>query len=140
MTTEQETPEQDWLPVELPVPFQGREIFVRMPRPEQLLVWQRTLNKLGNLQAGTSWTGDEVMVALERLRKIVDSLVVNKADVEWLDDRFLEGSLTFAELAPFITDAVAVYQKFANENAPNREARRAAEKPAKKAARKKATR
>lgn len=141
MTTEQEetTPAPDEVEiVELPVMLKGREIFVRMPSPEQLIVWQRTIKRLEEAPMDASWTGSEVMAALERLRKIVDSIIVNRADINWLDDEFLDGGITFQTLAPFITETVTTFQEFAAANG-NREERRAAAKPAKKAARKKAS-
>jgi len=123
----------------LPVTFMGREVYSRMPSPEQLLVWQRTVKRLTEAPINASWTGSEVMGALERLRKIIDSLIVEKADINWLDDQFLDGAVTFRDLAPFITDVTEAFTKAAEENG-NREERRAAKKaPAKKATRKKAT-
>lgn len=114
--TEQETAAataEEGAPVELPVMLLGREIYTRMPTPEQLLVWQRTVNRLTQAPVDTSWTGSEVMAALERLRKIVDSLMVNNADRDWLDDQFLEGTLDFRRLAPFITDVTVAFQEYA---------------------------
>lgn len=125
---------------ELAIEFHGREIYVKMPRPEQLLVWQRTIGMLTKLQdSAASWTGSEVMAALERCRKIIDSILVNKADIVWLDDQFLEGEIEFKDLLPFITMVVDRFAKAAEENAPNREAKRAVKKTASKAARKKVT-
>lgn len=136
MTDQEETAEA--VP-ELPVMFMGREIFCRMPSPEQLIVWQRTVRRLTEAPLDASWTGSEVMEALERLRKIIDSLMVNRADVNWLDDQFLEETVTFKDLAPFITDVTKAFATAAEETG-NRETRRAAKKtPAKKAARKKAS-
>lgn len=149
MTTEQaeEVPAPDEMPMELEIPFifsgtNGAEIrrtmWVRMPRPEQLLVWQRTVDRLTNAPINASWTGSEVMAALERLRKIVDSLLVNKADIDWVDDQFLDGTLTFQTLTPFIPATTLAFQQAAAETG-NREERRAAKKAApKKATRKKA--
>lgn len=139
MTTEQATPEgEEAAPVELPVMFMDREIFARMPSPEQLIVWQRTIKRLEAAPMDASWTGSEVMAALERLRKIVDTLMVNRADIDWLDEQFLDETVTFQTLAPFITDVVSAFQEFAAAQG-NREARRStAKKVAKKAARKKA--
>jgi hypothetical protein len=140
MTTEQVTPEgEEAAPVELPVMFMDREIYARMPSPEQLIVWQRTIKRLETAPMDASWTGSEVMAALERLRKIVDTLMVNRADIDWLDEQFLDETVTFQTLAPFITDVVTAFQEFAAAQG-NREARRATKKAApKKAARKKAT-
>ena len=136
MTTEETTMEE--FPA-LPVTFMGREIYARMPSPEQLLVWQRTVRRLTDAPIDASWTGSEVMNALERLLKIVNSLMANKADIEWLDDEFLSGTIGFRNLAPFITLVTDAFAKAAEEEG-NRETRRAAKKtPAKKAARKKAS-
>lgn len=133
--TESETAAAEVVP-EVPVPFMGREIYTRMPRPEQILVWQRTIDRLGKAPVDASWTGSEVMAALERLRKIVDSIIVNQADINWLDDGFLDGSITFQQLAPFIGEVAKAYADMAAATG-NREVRRAAAKP-KKATRKKA--
>lgn len=127
MTTEDETPPAS---PELPVKLLDREIYVRMPTPEQLLVWQRTLDRLTTAPVDATWTGSQVMMSLERLRKIIDSIIVNKADVEWMDDAFLEGTLDFQRLAPFLTDVTGAFASAAE--APNREAKRAAKKAARK--------
>jgi hypothetical protein len=139
MTTETVAPEgEEAAPVELPVMFMDREIFSRMPSPEQLIVWQRTIKRLEAAPMDTSWTGSEVMAALERLRKIVDTLMVNRADIDWLDEAFLDETVTFQTLAPFITTVVNAFQEYAAAQG-NRETRRATKKTtAKKATRKKA--
>jgi hypothetical protein len=126
---------------EVPVMFLGREIYARMPTPEQLLVWQRTVKRLQEAPTNASWTGSEVMTALERLLKIINSLMANKTDVEWLDDQFLTGGVNFRTLTPFITLVIEAFAKVAEEEEGNREDRRTAAKktPAKKAARKKAS-
>lgn len=124
----------------LPVQFMGREIYSRMPSPEQLIVWQRTVKRLTEAPIDASWTGSEVMGALERLRKIIDSLMVEKADINWLDDQFLDGTVTFRDLAPFITNVADAFTQAA-EAEGNRETRRAAaKKTTKKATRKAAPR
>ncbi len=120
-------------PPEREVELLGRKIFVRFPSPEQLMVWQRTLTKLQGADVD-GWNATQVMAALERMRKIIDSLIANPTDVDWLDDQMLEGTIGLRELIPFFTDTV---KTFADEAVAegNRETRRAAAKPAKKAAR-----
>lgn len=125
---------------ELEVPLGDRKIWVRMPSPEQILVWQRTVDNLTKAPVDTSWTGSQVMKTLDRLRRILDSIIVNRADVEWLDDEFLDGRLTFKDMAPYLTrviDAFADAMEAETLQPANRAAKRAAKKaPAKKAARK----
>lgn len=137
--TEQTEAAEAATPVEMPaekeITFQGRTMWVRLPRPEALLVWKRTLTKLQDLDTG-DWSGDQVMAALERTRKIIDSLLVHEIDKDWLDDEMLASRLGLLETAQIIQLTVEAYQ--ADDN---RETRRAAKKaPAKKATRKKATR
>ena len=144
MTEPNDTPAPEAAePVEIPereITFLGRQVWVKMPRPEQLLVWRRTLTQLQGVDPNTGWTADSVMAAMERLRKIVDSILANKADVEWIDDLFLDGTLTFQGLVPIINLTVQAYADAAEQEG-NRETRRAAKKaPAKKATRKKAPR
>lgn len=123
------TPETDQVTAEIPVIFRDREIYARMPSPEQMLVWQRILDRLTNAPPDESWTGSQVMASLERLRKIVDSIIVNNVDIEWIDDMFLSRELTFQDLAPFIT---LVVEQFA-ERAGNRSERRSVKKAIRKA-------
>jgi hypothetical protein len=123
------------MPPEKEIDFQGRTMWVRIPRPEALLVWKRTLKKLQDVETG-DWGGDEVMAALERTRKIIDSLLVNEVDKDWLDDEMLDSRIGLIETAQIINLTVEAYA--ADDN---RETRRAAKRaPAKKATRKKATR
>lgn len=141
MTTEQAATADETTIPEVEVQFSGRSIWVNMPTPEQLLVWDRTVRNLTDAPPDESWTGSQVMKSLDRLRRIVDSIMVNRADIEWLDDQFLDKALTFKDLAPFITlvvDGFADAAEKANSTS-NRAAKRATEKTAKKAARKKAT-
>jgi hypothetical protein len=134
--------EQDETATQVPeqeIDFQGRSLWVKMPSPEQLLVWKRTLKKLQDTDT-EGWNGEQAMIALERTRKIIDSVLVNKADVEWLDDEMLAGNVNLLATASIIQMAVDAFVDAA-EAEGNRETRRAAEKktPAKKATRKKAS-
>lgn len=118
----------------LPIQFQGREMFVTMPGPSQLAVWRRILHRLQSTPEN-SWTADAVVDSLVKLHRIVDTLLVEPADKNWLEDEILDGRLTFPQLAPIITEATEAFQAKAAEEG-NRETRRAAKKtaPAKKAA------
>lgn len=116
--------------------FAGRTIWVRFPDPSRLLIWQRTLAKLQSLDADRM-NFEQVMALMERVRSLVDSILVNRTDIEWIDDEMLAGNLTVLSIAPLVTQAV---EAFSTDT--NRETRRAAKKtaPAKKAARKAVTR
>lgn len=118
---------------ELEISFAGRQLWVKMPSPEQLLVWKRTLVQLQGADV-TGWNGEQVMKALERTRKIIDSLLVHETDKEWLDDEMLAGTIGLMDTAGIINGTVEAFATAAEEGG-NRETRRAA-KPKKKATRK----
>lgn len=138
MAEQRNTPE---LPPELEIEFQGRSLWVRLPSPEQLLVWKRTLVQLQSADTN-DWNTEQVMIALERTRKIIDSVLVNKADVVWLDDEMLAGQIDLKGTSEIINKTVAAYadevEREQAENGTRTERRAAATKPAKKAARKRA--
>lgn len=71
-----------------PVEYMGRTFTAMAPQPEQILVWQRTLDQLGGADYET-WDGQQAMKALGRIRRIVDSLL-SPQDIEWIDDQMLE--------------------------------------------------
>jgi len=124
--------------LEREIQFSGRQLWVRMPGPEQLLVWKRTLVQLQGAEV-EGWNGEQVMRALERTRRIIDSLLVHDNDKEWLDDEMLDGRITLTDTAQIINGTVEAFVNAA-EAEGNRETRRAAKKvaPVKKATRKKA--
>lgn len=133
--TEPQTPEEE-APAITPgetreVEFRGHKFTAYAPQPEQLLVWQRTLDRLSNADTA-KWNGRDALAALDRIRKILDSLL-SPEDINWLDDQMLE------------RDPETHLPKFTLENAHelmmmiitafravNREERREAERAAKK--------
>lgn len=128
--------EPDTLPPELDIQFKGRTLWVRMPTPEQLLVWRRTLRKLEGVTDGGDWNAEQVMNALERARSIVDSTLVNAPDVDWLDDEMLAKRADLKDVVEIIQMTVDRFAEAAQSEG-NRETRRAAKKASgKKAARK----
>jgi hypothetical protein len=130
------------------VKYLDRTFTASAPQPEQILVWQRTLEQLGG-QNYETWDGQQALKALGRIRRIVDSLL-SPADVEWIDDRMLE--LDPATRRPRFTleNAHELMMKVIDAfKVKNREERRADERatkaqparrvPAKKTAAKKTT-
>lgn len=124
--TEQEKTAEQW--PEADIEFQGRTIRVRMPRPEAILVWQRTLRGLQSADT-LGWDGDQVFAALERACKIINSVMVNRVDIDWLDDSMLENTVDLIGASEIIRKSVEAF------GGNNREEKRAA----KKASRKKVT-
>lgn len=125
-----EEPKDTLASPELPITFQGREIYVRMPTPDQLVVWQRTVRMLQ--REDLDWTADTVMTALDRSRRIIGSLFVSEKDNDWLDDEMLDGRVGLKDTAQIIQLTVEAFADAAKQGG-NRATRRA---PAKKAAKK----
>ncbi|HEU5110547.1 MAG TPA: hypothetical protein VFT95_18560 [Micromonosporaceae bacterium] len=120
------------------IEFCGRTLRVKMPTPEQILVWKRILVRLQDPETPANWTAASVLAELERARKIIDSILADREDVLWLDDQFLDGTLGFRDVMPLIGKTVDAFAEAAQAEG-NRADRRAAAKktaPAKKAARK----
>lgn len=131
------TPDQPEVMPEQEIEFKGRKLWVKMPSPEQLLVWKRTLKQLQGADV-SGWNGEQVMRALERTRLIIDSVLAHDVDKEWLDDEMLAGTIGLMDTAAIINGTVEAFAAAA-EAEGNRETRRAAAKkaaPAKKATRK----
>lgn len=104
VSDEQKTPARP----EATITFRGREMKVRFPQPEQLMVWQRLMNKLstGNI---SDWNAQQVMSALERTRKIIDSILVDEADIEWLDDEMMDGNIGLQEASEILIEATKAF-------------------------------
>jgi hypothetical protein len=128
---------------ELEIEFMGRTLLVRFPKPEQLLVWKRTLRQLQSADVD-GWNAEQVMNALERTRRIIDSMMVNSADVTWLDDEMLAGNVDLRGASEIINTTVTAYADMAErekaENGTRAERRAAKKTPGKKATRKKVER
>lgn len=94
------------------IQFRGRTMRVVMPQPEQILVWRRIHARLeaANIR---DWNGQEVLDALDRVRKIIDTVLVDQADIDWLDDEMLAGKLTIRDASQILVDAV---KSFANRS------------------------
>ena len=118
MSTEQSTEERETREVE----YLGRTWTAVMPAPEQLLVWQRTLSRLSG-ETMEGWDGARVLQALDRLRKIVDS-VLSPQDVDYLDDQMLMGDFKLEQAHGLMMEVIRAFK------VNNREDHRAAAKPA----------
>lgn len=90
------------------IQFRGREIMVKFPTDGQLIVWQRTVRNLQSTDTN-SWTGEDALRAGERAAKIIDSVIVNRADRDWLDDETLDKGLGLIDRAEIITLTIKAF-------------------------------
>jgi hypothetical protein len=85
--------------------FAGRDLRVVMPRPEQLAIWQRTLSRLGGGDLSTM-SGAEVGQLINRSIRIIETVLADEVDREWLEDQLLDGAMTLADAASIVTAAL----------------------------------
>lgn len=122
------------------ITFRDRPMKVRMPQPEQILVWRRIMSRLEGANI-RDWNGKEVMAALERIRTIIDSVLIDSEDVDWLDDEMLAGRLGLRDATDILLKATDAFSNRAGRRAAAKKtppARRKA--PAKTTTAKKTTR
>lgn len=90
------------------IKFHDRPLTVRVPNLEQFHAFQRIM---GRVEKGRvdDWTGEDAMKMLNRMRGLIDSVLVDPADVEWLDDQMLEGSVDMQEAMTILIEAVKAF-------------------------------
>jgi hypothetical protein len=123
------------------VPFKGRTVHMRMPTPEQILVWKRTIRRFEDVDAAGLNAG-QALDAIDRCVRIITSLFALPKDVDWLEDSLLDRTVTLGDLLELFASTVEEFSALARAASgtdDNRASRRAAAKPAKKVVRKKAT-
>lgn len=79
----------------------GREIVMRKPTDGALVVMARTfrgLPKIENVAELTDEQRDRLVRNLGTLGQIVNAMVVNDADQEWLDDAMIDGDVSAEDL------------------------------------------
>lgn len=103
--------------------FQKRTIAVRLPTPDQLVAFRRVFARLESARA-TEMDGERALALLERAAKVVDTVIADEVDRDWLDDQRLEGAATTEDIMPIIINAISAYGDEAPGVAPNRAARR----------------
>lgn len=103
------------------IPFRDRELLVRFPKPEQLVIINRVVKQFSSLDPNASMPMDKALALLDRGMKVITALVVNQSDKDWLDDLMLTGDLELAELAPLFVGSI---RKMREQTVPNRAARR----------------
>jgi len=118
---------------ERPITFRGREIWVKLPSPEQYLVWRRTLRQMESADT-SDWNAQQALIAFERARDIIDSVILNEADKTWIDREWLIGTLGLVETAQIIQLTTEAFGE--DEAEPNNRAEKRAATPKKKARRK----
>ena len=106
------------------VPIKGREIAVKKPTEDQILVWHRVLSKFDQLGKHVD-DADQLNRLLNKLDMIMTSLIINKEDAEWLEDAQLLGEVSLREAGRLVEEALEAYGDEIGDQPANRAARRA---------------
>ena len=106
------------------VTFQGRDIKVKCPTEEQIFAWERLLSKMETM-AKEAATVDTARILLNRCNKIIDSVIADPEDREWMEDGRLDGTISMKDAAKIVIDALAAYESELGTAPTNRAARRA---------------
>lgn len=93
----------------------ARTMLVNAPTPEQLAVYQRTAARFD--RDLTTMSEAEASKALDRSVRVVVSVLADQADVEWVEDQFLDGNLTLVEAAAILTLTIEAFSD-SKANAP----------------------
>jgi hypothetical protein len=108
------------------ITFRGRVIAVKLPKSEQLAAWQRLIPRLESVERD-NLTGEQALALLNRATKIVDSVIADEVDRDWLEDLRLDGEVELQETLPIVGDAIRALQgEMPGAVVPNRAARRKA--------------
>jgi hypothetical protein len=105
------------------VPFHGRDIRVAVPSIEQLVVMRRLANQYGSAAGVQITSAEEAVTGYDRALMSITSVVVDPADVVFLENLLLQGKTDLAGAGVLLREAMQALQT-ANEEALNREERR----------------
>jgi hypothetical protein len=98
------------------IAFRGRLLRVRKPGPEQIVAWRRIGIRIER-HAGIPWTEEEAADLIGKVMTILEGLLINAADVSWIEDLFLV-NLKLDEAGDFITASVKAFVTEPQEEAP----------------------
>lgn len=91
-----------------PIVFRGRTIRVKQPMPEQAAAWERIGAKFAGVNSETV-SGADARQIFRRGQLVILGIIATEDDKEWLDDLFVEGSLTLTEAAEIVTLTVDAF-------------------------------
>lgn len=106
------------------VPFAGRNLKVRMPTEEQLVMYRRVSREFAMLARDgrdKNMAMDEALKYLDRAVRTVQTVLIDPDDKEWLEDQLMDGKVTLEQCTDLMRSAI----RMVAENNMSREERRA---------------
>lgn len=87
------------------ITFMGRDLAVQIPNETQLLMWQR----IGRRWAGKTTEAisiEETLKVSGQVMAIIESVIANDEDRDWLDEQMIAGKVKIQEAATIVTAAI----------------------------------
>lgn len=109
------------------VEFHDRVIEVRAPDIEQIVIIKRLQKVFAEAAGMKEIDADKALRLMDRALKAVTSVTVNREDVEFIEDLWLDGELKLEQTLPLLTASMKALEA-ANADQINRAERRAAQK------------
>lgn len=91
------------------ITFRERVLLVKMPSPEQLVVWKRIATQIERLNEAPDSSAYSYIKMIDRSRSVIDSVLVSENDKDWLDDLLLEHGLTLNEAMDIIIKTIEAF-------------------------------
>lgn len=105
------------------VDFRGRRIEVQAPSIEQVVIIRRLQTTFGDAAKMKSIEADEAVRLMDRALKAITSVTVNREDVDFVEDLWLERKMNLEETLPLLTTSMKILEE-ANADQLNRAQRR----------------
>ena len=107
------------------VEFQGRQIEVRAPDFEQIVIIRRLQKVFSDAAAMKTIEAEKALKLMDRALLAATSVTVHPEDVEFIEDLWLDRKIKMEATLPLLTAAMKALEA-ANSDQTNREQRRAA--------------
>lgn len=90
------------------ITFRERQMVVTFPSPDKLLVIKRSAARIAAMPEN-DWTAPEVMRAAEQAYRVVESLLADRADREWIEDQIMDGAMDLEQSMEIIRLALEAF-------------------------------
>lgn len=101
------------------VTLKGRVIEVKRPTDEQLFAWDHVLRRMEAMGEHIE-NADQARKLISKCMSIINAVIVNEDDRDWLEDGRLDGSITLSDAGALVLDALKVYEFDIKSTTPKR--------------------
>lgn len=91
------------------VTLKGRVIEVSRPTDEQLFAWDQVLRRMEAMGKNIENT-DQARKLINKCMNIINAVIANEDDRDWLEDGRLDGSITLKDAGELVLEALKVHE------------------------------